>query len=401
MTKIVSQISDTETRYSILNRTGTNWSPKGDVIGTNLFKYERAFNKKARIYGLAVNGFEARAPSYVTDVPHPATDEFYRGGKWSSNPPIHPDLPFQLRVKLTDTDFSGLTTAMEGKSTVLGIADRASRLAKAYRSLRHGDLGGFGKALDVSIPASKRRRAGTIRANASGHLLEYQFGLVPLYQDMFNFAKTLYDLSHEDPIWTVKTTIKEEREYSMDQGFAHRFRSLPNGSFTIAANGSFQRDIKELLLYKGYAKVTVNRVRLRPVDAFGFSNPISSLWAVAPQSWIVDAFLPVGSFLQQLYLPPSIRILDSGQVLISSKSYTDRKGYGTRMSHFQAKGCMAIREPGAGRRFRLYISGMNISDVQFPKTVGSLPFLGQAITMLAFADLQSKKLTNLIKKQRS
>lgn len=408
----------TKTYESKLIRNGTN-SPRTDhgrlQLTFNHFNFER-------ITGDVING-----NYYIENINHrkypfaPWTGLYLtlgnQTGRYGRSPcyiPNHQfkDLGFELRNKIASHDFNAMVSAMEGKSTIQGLHERAKRLAGAYAALRRGNLKGFGQALDLSIPPGKQKRSDHVRKNISGHLLEYQFGLLPLYQDMYNGAVHIYELSNWQPVKTFKTRFVQSIEQDFDmQDYTTPLHCQYGGDSEGFRDGYFAGAVKVTAKSKVtsrlMANVRVTNPVLSDVSSFGFNNPAQALWSVAPSSWILDAFLPIGDFLGQLYMPPGLSIDDCGSVQAIETDYTWPKLNVTtrsRYAEYDAKtGILYDKEQqlskvipaGKSHRVKISSSPQVFPGISFPSV--QLPFVGQAISMMAYADLQAKRLKPFLK----
>lgn len=419
MTRSLNLDLSVGSRYNRVIRYG-NDSPRVDgalILRPNRFFYEKhtgeCFKASVDVYSL-----DSMKPGFVRwnyGVPLKNGAYWLNETGWHyARPHIEPEenLALKLRNKVTETNFNALVTSMEMKSTVVGIAERAQRLANAYRNLRHGDLKGFCRSLDVSprgpIPPSKK-----VRNNASGHLLEYQFGIVPIYQDMYNGAVQIYEASNRQHAKEVRVSSKDEAHGSY--GPINR-PVYPDTEFggawgpSVMARLSYNCDSQ--LIRRMYTTVRVDNPMLVHVSEFGFTNPLLAVYSVLPSSWIFDAFLPVGSFLQQLYMPPGLSFHDTYSVSVRKDKYTNKPHFTEGIHESGYIACDAndycpvhpyrqvIRTytySGKSERVTVEISPHSFPGIQFDLTP-KLPFVGQAITMTAFADQQASRLRNLIRR---
>lgn len=399
MTKFIDITDNSSGLYNRRYRWGIN-SPRYDGelrIKDNEFSYQKIKGSMAHAYGHVTGD-----PEHFVTGTFSSYMDLWRGVEQYPDLASDTELRQRLRTKIATKDFNALITAMEGKETIKGITDRASRLALAFTKLRRGDLGGFGRALDITIPPNKRRRSEHVRKNVSGHLLEYQFGIVPLYQDMYNSCTLLYDMANQVKRTRVSVQNSGTKESSYNVG-----NSIKVGDFILRSKADTYIRYKMKSRKKLTTTVTVTDPTIRSVGAFGFTNPAAAVWAVLPSSWIVDAFLPVGDFLDQLYMPPGLSFSDclmlranSGWA-VSDPLYAEplesgRQVWDPVLGTWKVVWATAHGARGIGASERVDISN---TLEPFPPVVPlfdmSLPFLGQAISMLAVADQRSRDLVNL------
>lgn len=328
----------------------------------------------------------------------------------------HPEMPIDLgfgvdlalRAKIAQTDFNALVTAMEMKSTIVGIGSLANRLGNAYRALRHGDLRGFTRALDVSQRGPRNVSPKKVMDNASSYLLEYQFGIVPLYSDMLGLATTLYDQSQFPSRIKVKSTEVRPIEGNMKARLTPTYKWTDGNTRThgtIETQGSYSGTA----IYKAVTEVVVDSPLEFYLSQFGFTNPVHAAYSVLPNSWLFDAFVPLGDFLSQLYLPPGVSLENSGVVRLMDTEITfpgkTLESDETYMYPFlNEEGLVrqgAIKAshvvPGMkGQVFRLWMDAADFSNVSI-QIKPKLPFLGQAITSAAYAHQRSDDLKKLLR----
>lgn len=321
-----------------------------------------------------------------------ADHKYKNFGSW----PSETDVFFNLRRKIAIKDWNALTDLAEIQSTVNGLAQRAKRIGDAFRALRRGDLGSFGRALDVSIPPSKRRKAGQVRANISGHLLEYQFAIVPIYQSMYDGAVSIYEARQRNPNHLVSASIKFDgtEEYYHDRHIRVKDSSMSFGILPQRHRCEWKRRVKAI------TEVQIINPDLAYVSEFGLANPLATAYAVLPNSWLFDFFYPLGGFLEQLYMPPGI--VPGRTLVISAHSANSTADSAVMTKRLPYLGVRYNRGTSLTAEITAAISGNKSSyvwissqirdfpGVQYPSL--KLPFLGQAMTGLAYADQQSKKI---------
>jgi hypothetical protein len=183
------------------------------------------------------------------------------------------------------------------------ILKRISGLFGAVRSLKKGDLTGFAKFLGISVkPAHKRykfdkrtrryifltpkkRPSRKKRLNErvvpwSNLWLEYNFGWVPLYQDIYNSCQVL---GQNPPDQTLKGV-----------GYV----PLSNISPFLADSARQKVTYSGRIVCKMQAKCRISSPNLLLLNHLGLINPAYVLWDAIPLSFVIDWFLPVGKFLQ-------------------------------------------------------------------------------------------------------
>lgn len=329
----------------------------------------------------------------------------------------HPEMPMDLgfgvdlalRAKIAQTDFNALVTAMEMKSTIVGLGSLSRRLGDAYRSLRHGDLRGFTRALDVSQRGPRDIPPKKVMDNAASYLLEYQFGIVSLYSDMLGLATTLYDQSQFPARMKFKSVEVRPLDGQMTARLTPTYEWTDGHTRThgtIEVPGTYNGKA----IYKAVTEVVVNSPLEFYLSQFGFTNPLHAVYSVLPNSWLFDAFVPLGDFLSQLYLPPGVSLENSGVVRLMDASivfpsktieseevylypYHDNEG----LIRQGVIGTTHVTAEMKGQVFRLWMDAADLTNVSI-QVKPKLPFVGQAITSSAYAHQRSDDLKQLLRK---
>jgi hypothetical protein len=187
-------------------------------------------------------------------------------------------------LKLKDQDINLSQAFGERAQTAGMIADTATRLARAVRRVRRGDVRGCMRELGI---ARGRTPRGTEPHN---QWLQLQYGWLPLLGDAYGSAKELAEKDRESPdrynatcISRIVNTEKAETQYDL------RFGSLFHFPCRIYKTTTF--DCKVRLDY-----VRENEV-LASLSELGITNPLSLAWELLPFSFVADWFIPIGDYL--------------------------------------------------------------------------------------------------------
>lgn len=414
MTRPLNTISDTPYSIYIDQRSGGNTPKPHSTYGGF---YRRKANLTKEIPRISVVSNNTYTPAAKT-VPRNGLHEnpSWNVSRLMEYPSFSPGLGFgvdlALRSQIAETDFSFLITAMEMRSTIVGLGSLAHRLGNAYGALRQGNLKGFTKALDVSSRGTSRIPARKVRENAASYLLEYQFGIVSLYNDMYGLATSLYDQSQFPRSVAVKAMDKREVSQSLPTYIAASY-TREDGQRAQAFAGYGTCSATGTELYKAKAEVVVKSPLLYYASQFGMTNPVHALYSVAPNSWLFDAFVPLGDFLNQLYLPPGISLENQGFVKILDAKITSPKRLPFKTVATSASvekkpngstwqvtrtATGSFRGP-EGSFFLMSMGSADYSKVSY-QVKPKLPFVGQAITSCAYAHQRSEDLKNLLRRNR-
>lgn len=198
---------------------------------------------------------------------------------WTSNDDLN--LIGKLREKVAGSDFNAGVTLGEGKKTLEMIADSATRLAKAIRATKRGDLAsaahhltgsrGFTKKTGSRKP-SKYRKSDVIQNN----WLELQYGWLPLLSDVHAGAKFL---AHQMSVPNQQTVrVSRNKEHVAIIPASAGWYNSKYTSYT-------RKSIKATIAEKDIAQLS------------GLTDPLSVAWELVPFSFVVDWFIPIGNYL--------------------------------------------------------------------------------------------------------
>lgn len=179
----------------------------------------------------------------------------------------------------------------ERRQTAMLIAKSVERILSVARAARHGDL--LDVALQLGYPVKERVRKGRIygydkrrlinpgdRFNIANALLEYEYGLKPLMQDVYGSIELLNKRITSDGL-----------------------------SVSSSANGYYSEEFSNTTPKYSLKKSTRCRLafHVRCQDEMvalaastGITNPALLTWELIPLSFVVDWFIPVGEFLEGL-----------------------------------------------------------------------------------------------------
>lgn len=197
------------------------------------------------------------------------------------------------RIKSSDINLA--QTFGERMQTVRMIGNTARRLAGCYSHLRRGRLGSALASLGSDTIEFEQRRPGAARRYhttypknpqqaASSAWLEMQYGWRPLLSDIYGGAKTLaeYHVDRESDLYLAPATVSSKAG-SQETG------DLGSGFSSEATVG-----VKQRITY------VVTNPLLRYSSMLGLTNPALLAWELTPFSFVVDWFLPIGSYLSSI-----------------------------------------------------------------------------------------------------
>lgn len=233
------------------------------------------------------------------------------------------------KIKSVD-DFNMGTALVEIGKTANLITSTVTRIAGAFSSLRRGRITDAFRHLGLrdrqtirgtSLPfgSVRNHRLDLLRrAPSSGRdrlydfaatsWLELQYGWKPLLSDVYDGATAAgHGLQQrgDDLIFRSVDEARDQASLKDSSGSEDRSRSSTE-KFTVSHSVALK----------------VVDEKLRSLSALGLSNPLPLVWEVIPFSFIVDWFVPVQSFLENVGAFSGYSIVNRSRMEISSISYS-------------------------------------------------------------------------------
>lgn len=167
------------------------------------------------------------------------------------------------------------------------VADSLMKLAKAVGRVRKGDVLGAAKALGVSPRVQRAPGRKSARKHVASNWLELQYGWKPLVSDIYGAAEAYQRFLQKRP----------QVEKATSQASAQDFRTW--GPFETATNTRTEYRQEEVTVKFG-AYFSASGGTSKTLSELGITNPAMVAWELLPWSFVVDWFLPVGDFLNNL-----------------------------------------------------------------------------------------------------
>jgi len=171
----------------------------------------------------------------------------------------------------------------ERKQTVRGIENVLNTLVYTARDLRRGNLTSAIRRMGGDPLTARKLRATDI----SQQWLALQYGWKPLLGDVFDLV-----------------TQQHKRETTYPRCFRVKGKQTEqapnNASWTADPHYGKKYGIRFTSVSVNYMIRAYPNNALAEPAALGLTNPLVPLWEVVPWSFVVDWFLPVGAYLEQL-----------------------------------------------------------------------------------------------------
>lgn len=195
-------------------------------------------------------------------------------------------------------------TMAERKQAVDMISKRVNQLIVLARLAKRGDIkrinGYLRDSLGRSLPGGSNAFRGTGRksSDVAGTWLEIQYGWRPLLSDIYGSCELIADTYHRkyptvfSAVATAETPLYGKTQFSVFDAVCDivwRGSMLERGRYVIEV---VEDDALALALGKT-----------------GISNPALLAWELVPWSFVIDWFVPVGNYLEQLEYARGLRFV--------------------------------------------------------------------------------------------
>lgn len=190
-------------------------------------------------------------------------------------------LQSKLVQKIKGHQFNLAVNLAQSRQLVGMLSSTLRKLGRSLVHLKHGHVAGALRELGVS--GNPRPLKST---DVSGRWLEMQYGWLPAVSDAFEAAKAFEAIS-EGRSARIVAVEKVSRPY---KGSAAPTIYSYDGNTTV---------IKKI--------VCELEEELSASRSLGLLDPLSVVWEILPYSFVFDWFLPVGTYLENLAVIPSLK----------------------------------------------------------------------------------------------
>lgn len=192
----------------------------------------------------------------------------------------------KLREKISGSDFNLGVVLGEGHQTLRMIGDTAIRIAKSLHHLRRGDVAGAARSLvdkASRAPIKPHKQIDPSRLAAdrlSSAWLELQYGWKPLLEDVKAGAEFVAHKLSVPISQTYRMSVKRETN------IVH-YTNWTGGVVTARSHQEHRRSMKVIVSEHPSA-----------LAQLGLLDPEVVAWELVPFSFVVDWFMPIGSWLE-------------------------------------------------------------------------------------------------------
>lgn len=241
------------------------------------------------------------------------------------------------------------------------MANRLASLVNAFKAAKRGNAKAVANALGVTKPGRGRSRHAAAKT-ASNMWLEFQFGWLPLMNDIFTASEAVKKAFSRDTFFKVYASSKGTRSPDL---FTY-FRM--DGTITAGCEVGITMKVTD--------------ASKSAMSSLGLANPLDTAWQLLPNSFVVDWFISVGDFLSALGSPLGLEFHSGYETLHTRGDYSiqnlttlgTNKNNIARYDTYKVKNFAMERRPfGALPPPGLYMkSGLN-----FGKAVTSMALLNR------------------------
>lgn len=192
-------------------------------------------------------------------------------------------LQSRLSERVKGHSFNLAVTTAEAKKTSSMVLGAVNSIGGALYDLRKGRVTDALRRLKV--PDSRQRPLKS--KDIAGRWLEMQYGWLPLMSDVYEASKA-YEALTQGPRKS-RVTVSINRNGTLNY-------SVSPAAYPMM--GPIQDSLR--IIYEMTEELSVPR-------SLGLTDPLTVAWELIPYSFVVDWFIPVGTYLENLNVIPKLR----------------------------------------------------------------------------------------------
>lgn len=187
----------------------------------------------------------------------------------------------RLLDKVKGHSFNAAVNIAQSNQVASMVVSNLGSLGRSVMALRHGDFATAARQLGVS-PRPTRLKPSDV----SGRWLELQYGWLPTLSDTFEAMKA-FEAIRQGPAKTRFSTRKTKTSFRLDGGSLSSYRAR----LELESSHGYTYEMYE---EPGFAR------------QLGLTDPLSVAWELIPYSFVVDWFVPIGTYLSNQNQIPSL-----------------------------------------------------------------------------------------------
>lgn len=181
------------------------------------------------------------------------------------------------------------------------VGDTAKRIAGSVNDLRHGNIpGAVDKLWQSSKPRFKKGKVPSQKRTLADNWLCLQYGWKPLLGNIRGVAESVAKYNLANSV-VQKVQSSDQVTTKTRSPLWCNFTGFPPCGYLTKVKTT---NCRFILRYR------LADPMLAFLNQTGFTNPISLAWEVLPWSFVVDWFLPIGQFLEQLTSFQGLEFID-------------------------------------------------------------------------------------------
>jgi len=212
----------------------------------------------------------------------------------------------KLLNKIKGHSFNLAVAVGQGKETVNMTLDALSTLRSLNRAVRRGDFKAAARAIGGAGYGHRLSSHRFISKSMAGRWLELQYGWIPLLSDVHEAWSAYHQICAPPRITTVRASVRDTFTFNYN---------VDTSGIPIPANG--QR--RYLIIHEMTEQLAVPR-------QLGLTDPASVVWELCPYSFVVDWFIPIGTYLSNLNQIPHLNGRTLSTFKVSAEANYDVSG---------------------------------------------------------------------------
>jgi len=192
------------------------------------------------------------------------------------------DLEAQSRLvaAIRGHSFNLAVNAAQSKQLVDMVIGNLGKLGRSILALKHGDFATAARQLGARPRVSRLKPS-----DIPGRWLELQYGWLPSLSDTYEAAKAYEVLTKDPRVSNVRASAKDTDVFN-----------TVTGGF---AKSQLRMNRRVIYNYELTEQLPASR-------SLGLSDPLSVIWEIIPYSFVVDWFIPIGTYLDTLSILPQL-----------------------------------------------------------------------------------------------
>lgn len=191
-------------------------------------------------------------------------------------------LQSRLSEAVKNHQFNLAVSAAQGKQTVSMVTNAVFSIGGAISDLKKGKFESAARRFGVNQRPSKLSEK-----DVSGRWLELQYGWLPLLSDVYEAGRAFEAISNPPRKSTIKVSVRRANVGDS------------SCSKTVYTCKGMNVDIAQII-YEMSETLSTPR-------SLGLIDPLSVAWELIPYSFVLDWFVPIGDYLENLNVIPNLQ----------------------------------------------------------------------------------------------